>query len=101
MEGETQCSGSRLSENVTTACLCGDRMKMSLPLLPGSHLGQNFGPKGNYFALVCSLAYSLLLITNNKSEMKLTHYYSIVYTKVELLLLFDLILYVPSTIFQL
>ena len=27
MEGETRCSGSRLSDNVTTA----DRMKMSLP----------------------------------------------------------------------
>ena len=23
-----------------------------LPLLPGSHLGQNFGPYGEYFALV-------------------------------------------------
>ena len=41
--------------------LCGDIMKMSLPkiiflgrlpLLPGSHLGQNFGPYGNCFVLV-------------------------------------------------
>ena len=42
--------------------LFGNRMKMSLPkknvflgrlpLLPGSHLGQNFGPLGDYFALV-------------------------------------------------
>ena len=23
-----------------------------LPLLPGSHLGQNFGPQGDHFALV-------------------------------------------------
>ena len=49
--------------------LCVDRMKMKmslpkknkkknniflgrLPLLPGSHLGQNCGPWGDYFALV-------------------------------------------------
>ena len=46
--------------------LCGDKMKMSLPkkkkifflgrlpLLPGSHLGRNFGPQGDYFALVAT-----------------------------------------------
>ena len=66
MEGETRCSGSRLSDNVTTACTCVVTMKMSLPkkkkkkkkkiffffffflgrlpLLPGSRLGGNFGP---------------------------------------------------------
>ena len=55
MEGETQCSGSRLSDNVTTACICvvslpkkkKKKKKFFLggpPLLPGSHLGQNFGP---------------------------------------------------------
>ena len=63
MEGETRCSGSRLSDNVTTVCICVLTMKMSLPkkkkkkkkffffvflgrlqLLPGSHLGRNFGP---------------------------------------------------------
>ena len=58
MEGETRGSGSRLSDIKChhSLHLCGDRMKMSLPkkkkffflgrlsLLPGSHLGQNFGP---------------------------------------------------------
>ena len=62
MEGETQCSGSRLSDNVTTACICVvtewkwvslKKKKKNfffffflgrLPLLPGSHLGRNFGP---------------------------------------------------------
>ena len=42
-------------------CVCGDRMKMSLPkkitlerlpLLPGSHFGRESGPKGDYSALV-------------------------------------------------
>ena len=31
MEGETQCSGSRLSDNVTTACICVVTIKVSLP----------------------------------------------------------------------
>ena len=59
MEGETQCSGSRLSDNVTTARICVvtewkwvslKKKKVfffflgRLPLLPRSHLGRNFGP---------------------------------------------------------
>ena len=66
MEGETWCNGSRLSDNVTTACICvvtewrwaslkkkkkKKKKKIffffflgRLPLLPGSHLGRNFGP---------------------------------------------------------
>ena len=80
MEGETPCSGSRLSDNVTTACICvvtewkwvslkkkKKKKKKSfffffflgrLPLLPWSHLGRNFGPLGRLFRPSPPLAWS-------------------------------------------
>ena len=81
MEGETQCSGSRLSDNVTTACICvvtewkwvslkKKKKKKKfffffflgrLPLLPGSHLGRIVGPQGDRFALVAPLLGPCLL----------------------------------------
>ena len=42
MEGETQCSGSRLSDNVTTACICVVTIKVSLPKKKKKKKKKNF-----------------------------------------------------------
>ena len=69
MEGETQCSGSRLSDNVTTACICvvTEWKWVSLfffretPTSPWVPFRAKFRPLGRLFRPSRPLAWSLAL----------------------------------------